>query len=223
MNVVVICLDTLRADLIHHLGAAHMRTPTLDAMARDGVWFDHAYAEALPTIPARRSLFTGIRGFPWRWTIDATGSSPAAPAMPGWHAVPPHQLTLAERLVRAGYATGFFADTYHMFKPTMNFTRGFMAWEFVRGQEADPYRLGTVAQLPLDQFTRRTGEPPWLLCQWLWNVQDRRSEEDFTFAQCIRKAIRFVDDSRELHPFFLWIDSFEAHEPWHPPLEYADA
>ena len=56
MNVIVICLDTLRADVIHHLGAAHLRTPTLDAMARDGVWFDHGYAESLPAIPARRSL-----------------------------------------------------------------------------------------------------------------------------------------------------------------------
>ena len=59
MNVIVICLDTLRADVIHHLGAAHLRTPTLDAMARDGVWFDHAFAEALPTIPARRFLVKG--------------------------------------------------------------------------------------------------------------------------------------------------------------------
>jgi arylsulfatase A-like enzyme len=187
------------------------------------VWFDHAFAEALPTVPARRSLFTGLRGFPWRWMVDATGSSPAAPAMPGWHAVPPHQFTLAERLVRAGYVTGFFADTYHLFKPTMNFTRGFMSWEFVRGQEADPYRLGTMDELPLAQFTKRTADPSWLLCQWLWNVKDRRAEEDFTFAQCVRKAMRFLDDTRELHPFFLWIDSFEAHEPWHPPLAYADA
>ena len=65
MNCIVICLDTFRADCIRHLGAhASMQTPTLDAMARDGVWFENAFAEALPTVPARRSLFTGIRGFP---------------------------------------------------------------------------------------------------------------------------------------------------------------
>jgi arylsulfatase A-like enzyme len=222
MNVVVICLDTLRADVIRHLGAAHMRTPSLDNLAREGVWFDHAFAEALPTVPARRSLFTGMRGFPWRWTIDTTGSSPGAPAMPGWHGVPPHQLTLAERLVRAGYATGFMADTYHMFKPTMNFTRGFMSWQFARGQEADPYRLGTREEIDFGKYTRHP-EPPFVLRQWLWNVKDRRREEDFTFAQCIQNAMRFVDDTREMHPFFLWIDTFEVHEPWHPPLAYADA
>ncbi|MGH2350658.1 MAG: sulfatase [Chloroflexota bacterium] len=223
MNVIVICLDTLRADVIHHLGATHLRTPTLDALARDGVWFDHAFAEALPTVPARRSLFTGLRGFPWRWVIDTTGSSPGAPQLPGWHAIPPHQVTLAERLVRAGYVTGLMADTYHLFKPTMNFTRGFMSWQFARGQEADPYRVGTRADLPLARFTRRLQDPPFVLTQWLWNVQDRRREEDFTFAQCIHNAMQFIDDSRELHPFFLWIDSFEVHEPWHPPLAYADA
>ena len=149
MNCIVICLDTFRADCIRHLGAhENMQTPTLDAMARDGVWFENAFAEALPTVPARRSLFTGIRGFPWRWTINTTGSSPGAPGMPGWHGVPPHQQTLAERLSRAGYATGLVADTYHLFKPTMNFTRGFMNWEFFRGQEADPYRLGNRGGTP---------------------------------------------------------------------------
>jgi arylsulfatase A-like enzyme len=223
MNVVVICLDTLRADVIRHLGASHMRTPALDNLAREGVWFDHAFAEALPTIPARRSLFTGIRGFPWRWVMDTTGSQPGAPQLPGWHAIPPHQPTLAERLVRAGYATGLMADTYHLFKPTMNFTRGFMSWQFARGQEADPYRLGTPGELELSKYTRRLDPPPWVLCQWLWNVKDRRREEDFTFAQCVRNAIRFLDDTRELRPFFLWIDTFEVHDPWHPPREYADA
>ena len=224
MNCIVICLDTFRADCIRHLGAhASMQTPTLDAMARDGVWFENAFAEALPTVPARRSLFTGIRGFPWRWTIDTTGSSPGAPGMPGWHGVPPHQQTLAERLSRAGYATGLVADTYHLFKPTMNFTRGFMNWEFFRGQEADPYRLGTEAELQAERYTHDPGNVPFGLRQWLWNVKDRKTEEDFTFAKCMRRAIQFIDDSRDQHPFFLWVDSFEAHEPWHPPFSYADA
>jgi len=34
--------------------------------------------------------------------------------------------------------------------------------------------------------------------------------------------MRFIDETREMRPFFLWIDSFEVHEPWHPPLSYAD-
>jgi arylsulfatase A-like enzyme len=220
MNIVVICLDTFRADLIQHLGARHMRTPNLDALARDGVWFDNAYAEALPTVPARRSMFTGVRGFPWRWTVDTTGLTPSGS---GWHAIPPHHRTLAERLVSAGVATGLVADTYHLFKPTMNFTRGFMSWHFLRGQEADPYRLGTLDELPLAKFTRHADSPSFVLCQWLWNVKGRKREEDFTFAQCVRQAMQFVDDTRDMRPFFLWIDSFETHEPWHPPLEYADA
>ncbi|MGI8913855.1 MAG: sulfatase [Chloroflexota bacterium] len=223
MNVVVICLDTFRADLIHHLGATAMQTPNLDALAREGVWFDHAFAEALPTIPARRSLFTGMRGFPWRWDIDTTGSAPGAPATAGWHAIPPHQLTLAERLCRAGHATGLMADIYHMFKPTMNFTRGFMSWRFARGQEADPYRLGSLAELHLERYTRKPGPPSLVLRQFLWNIKDRQREEDFTVAQCVQNAIQFVDDTSELRPFFLWLDTFESHEPWYPPLSYADA
>ncbi len=223
MNCIVICLDTFRADCIRYLGAQHMRTPNLDALARDGVWFDNAYAEALPTLPVRRSLFTGMRGFPWRWVRDTMGSSPNAVNIPGWHGVPPHQPTLAERLSRAGYVTGFVADTPHLFKPTMNFTRGFMNWEFFRGQEADPHRLGTPAELHADRYSHHPDDLPFWFRQWLWNIKDRRTEEDYTFPRCIRRAIQFMEESRELHPFFLWIDSFEAHEPWQPPSAYADA
>ena len=133
--------------------------------------------------------------------------------MPGWHGVPPHQQTLAERLSRAGYATGLVADTYHLFKPTMNFTRGFMNWEFFRGQEADPYRLGTEEELQADRYTHDPGNVPFGLRQWLWNVKDRKTEEDFTFAKCMRRAIQFIEDSRDQHPFFLWVDSFDPMSP----------
>ena len=51
-------------------------------------------------------------------------------------AEPYGKTTLAEHLLLNGVATGLVSDVYHMFKPTMNFTRGFMSYDYIRGQES---------------------------------------------------------------------------------------
>ena len=65
---------------------------------------------------------------------------------------------MAEILLGNGYATALIADTYHMFKPTMNFTRGMAAWEFIRGQETDNYRTGPLSAIDISKFTE-PGKP----------------------------------------------------------------
>jgi arylsulfatase A-like enzyme/thioredoxin-like negative regulator of GroEL len=58
-SVVIITIDTLRADHVGAYGFAGGRTPTLDALARDGVRFDKAWAPAPITLTSHASLFTG--------------------------------------------------------------------------------------------------------------------------------------------------------------------
>ena len=82
MNCVVICCDTFRADMINH---PVVQTPNLDRLAGEGVTFTNAFAEGLPTIQARRTMFTGIRSFPWRVEVGRRG---LLPAHPGWHGRP---------------------------------------------------------------------------------------------------------------------------------------
>lgn len=122
MNVIMICLDTFRADCLNARGLKpFMKTPNLDRLATEGVLFENAFGEAHPTIQFRRTLCTGMRGFPWRFQFDIRG---VWPHNDGWHKIPPEQTTLAELLLQNGYITGLSADTYHLFKPTFNFTRG---------------------------------------------------------------------------------------------------
>ena len=58
-NVVLITIDTLRADHVGAYGWTRARTPTLDALAREGVVFDRAYAAAPITLPSHASILTG--------------------------------------------------------------------------------------------------------------------------------------------------------------------
>src|SRR5262249_61864109 len=58
-NVVLITIDTLRADRVGAYGYARARTPRIDAIARRGVRFERAYAAAPITLTSHASLMTG--------------------------------------------------------------------------------------------------------------------------------------------------------------------
>jgi arylsulfatase A-like enzyme len=223
-NVIVICVDTFRADLGDGGGKlGFVRTPNVDRLRAESVAFTRCFGEGEPTIPVRRCLFTGVRSFPWRFETANEGLQPAGS---GWHPIPHEHDTLAERLHDAGWLTGFLADTYHMFKPTMNFTRGFVSWEFIRGQENDPWRSGPHARIDLAAHVPEGEASPALhptVAQYLLNALGRRGEEDWQAAQLFRTAARWVEENRRNAPFFLWIDSFSPHELWDPPRHYADA
>jgi len=222
MNVVVICLDTMRTDMVHTFGADSIRTPVLDNLAAESVVFTEAYGCAYPTIPVRRALFTGMDSFPWRFGYDTLGSSPSPR---GWHKIPPEHTPVAERLVEAGINTGFIADTYHMFKATMNFTRGFCSWDFVRGQEFDHWKTLPPGAVDPTQYTDASPDSPRMtgMLQYLWNQGERTKDDDFQAARVFLSAMDWVENNAAYGPFYLYIDSFDPHEPWDPPLHYADA
>ncbi|MBM3216479.1 hypothetical protein FJZ36_16395 [Candidatus Poribacteria bacterium] len=222
MNVIVICCDTLRADVVDHTWEDHVDTPNLDRLREQSAVFTSAWGEGEPTIPMRRGFFTGMRSYPWRFDISDRGS---VPNLFGWHSIPPEQTTCAEYLVPRGVMTGLVADVYHMFKPTMNFTRGFLSYDYVRGQESDAVRTGPLSainmrrHLPDDLATPR--QRPGM-AQYLLNVLDRKSEEDYFAPRVFRSAARWIDDNAGNQPFFLWVDSFSPHEHWDPPVHFAD-
>jgi arylsulfatase A-like enzyme len=58
-NVVLITIDTLRADRVGAFGHAEARTPVMDALARDGTRFERAYATAPITLTSHASLMSG--------------------------------------------------------------------------------------------------------------------------------------------------------------------
>ncbi len=91
-SVVLVVLDTVRADHCSAYGYAKPTTPRLERLAAEGLLFDHARAVAPWTLPSHASLFTGLlpsqHGCTWehRWLIDR------------------HE-TMAERLAKSGFET----------------------------------------------------------------------------------------------------------------------
>jgi arylsulfatase A-like enzyme len=225
MNVIGIVLDTFRSDIIgpdQKLG--FVETPRLDALEAESVVFRNAFGEGQPTLQCRRSFYTGRRSFPWVHNYDRRGHWHH---QPGWHKIPPEQDTIAEILLERGYRTGLVSDVYHMFKPTMNYWRGFLSYDFIRGQESDNWVSGPLdsvrEQAARHSLTPEPIVPNALLYQYLLNQRFRQGEEDYQCARVFRSAAQWLDDNAgEGSPFFLWVEAFDPHEPWDPRTEYAD-
>ena len=230
MNVILVIIDSLRtdhmgcyADLYERGGLA--LTPHLDRMAKESLRFTRAAPESLPTLPTRRAIHTGTRVWPfWQSNNQFKGDFAGAP---GWGPIGEDQDTLAELLSEAGYRTAFITDTYHQFKPSKNFHRGFHEWQWIRGQESDPWRTGP----PVSDATvfrhipkRLRGDRHFVLRhrQFLQNVQDWKTEEDTFPAQVFRAAADWLHRNQDARKFFLVVDSFDPHEPWNPPAVYRE-
>jgi arylsulfatase A-like enzyme/Tfp pilus assembly protein PilF len=97
-NILVITVDTLRADRLGCYGFAAAQTPNIDRLSREGVRVDHAVAPAPITMPSHTSIFTGLD--PPAHGVRDNGTFP----------VPQEIETLAERLHSAGYQTQAFVS-----------------------------------------------------------------------------------------------------------------
>src|SRR6476661_8233462 len=100
LNLVLVTLDTTRADRIGAYGARDVETPTFDSLAQSGVLFEQAVSVAPLTLPAHSSLFTGR--FPPEHGVRDNGG----------FFLGPEQVTLAEVLKARGYRTGAFVAAY---------------------------------------------------------------------------------------------------------------
>jgi arylsulfatase A-like enzyme/Tfp pilus assembly protein PilF len=100
LNLVVITLDTTRADYVGAYGSRDVETPALDRLAREGVLFEQAMTTAPLTLPAHASILTGR--FPPEHGVRDNGG----------FFLSPDQTTLAEMLVPQGFRTGGFVAAY---------------------------------------------------------------------------------------------------------------
>jgi arylsulfatase A-like enzyme/Tfp pilus assembly protein PilF len=99
-NVLLITLDTTRADALGCYGNLNVDTPALDRLARQGALFTKAYTSSPTTLPSHSSIHTGL--YPYHHGARANGSYHLAPEVP----------TLAEMLKEAGYRTAAFISSY---------------------------------------------------------------------------------------------------------------
>ena len=99
-NVLVVTLDTIRADRLGAYGGARGASPFIDSLAARGVVFDRCAAPTPLTLPSHTSLFTGT--YPIFHGVRDNGD----------YVVPEELTTMAELFADAGYRTGAFVGAY---------------------------------------------------------------------------------------------------------------
>jgi len=114
--VLLITVDTLRADRLGCYGARTVRTPAIDALASQGVRFENALAQVPITLPSHAVILTGTYPM-WNGVRDFTS--------PG---LPPSVGLLAEAFRRHGYDTAAFVSAF-VLDSSWGFSRGFQTYD----------------------------------------------------------------------------------------------
>ena len=218
-NVLVIVIDTLRAD--HALGNA-ARTPNIDALAREGISFTRTFPEAMPTVPARNSLLSGRRGFPFRGWYDRRGLI----QMPGWQPLADVSTTFTSTLRQAGYWTGYVTDNPFLgfSRPYEPFRRSFDLFVKRGGQIGGRSDGVTSAQLA-HWVHPATRDPKTIerVRHYIANADYAHDESRSFAASVFGSGVEALERSaRGRRPWALVVDTFEPHEPWTPPNRYLD-
>ena len=220
-NVVLVMIDTLRAD---HVGAygGRAHTPAIDALARDSLRFTHFYPEAMATVPARRSVMTGRRVFPFRnWHVYRGLMS-----SPGWAPIAHVRDTWSSALRRSGWWTAYVTDNpfigfsgfYGPFRSSFNRFVG------IGGQLGQTAPLSTVSREQLEQWLVPELRRPHIrkrVHRFLAAGGRYWEDESRSWAARVFSASAgILEQAARRQPFALVIDTFEPHEPWTPPRAY---
>ncbi|HUK54988.1 MAG TPA: sulfatase [Candidatus Binatia bacterium] len=113
-NVLVVVMDTVRADHLSSLGYARATTPNLDRLAAQGVLFENAFSTSSWTLPAHASLLTGR--YPFEHGAEVKAYDGRYP-------------TLAGAFESRGYRTGAFSANTYYFARQNGFDRGFLHFD----------------------------------------------------------------------------------------------
>ena len=208
-NILWFCTDQQRADTIHSLGNPHIRTPSIDRLAADGIAFNRAYCTSPICTPSRVSFLTGRYPRTTRARWNANTEFPA------------DEVLITRLLADSGYDCGLVGklhiagadkrveprvnDGYRVFLwshhpmpdwPESDYTKWLAekgeSWE--RHYHVPPESRHAYAGMPAE------------LHQTTW---------------CAEKCIQFISEPHD-GPWLMSVNVFDPHHPLDPPKEYLD-
>jgi arylsulfatase A-like enzyme len=183
-NVLLLVVDTVRADHLSCYGYHRPTSPNLDALAREGVLFENAIAPSSWTQPSHASLLTGQYTHEHHAEFD-----PLDKRYP----------TIGEALSRQGYRAGAFSGNLNYFTQAQGFGRGFLHFEDYYFNVLDMV-LRTAPGRVIDVYV--FDRFPKVRRFW----RKRAPEVNAEF-------FRWVDADRE-RPFFAFLNYFDVHSPY---------
>ena len=189
-NILVIVVDTLRADHLSGYGYGRATSPNVDRLAEKGVLFENTMATSSWTLPSHASLLTGL--YPFEHGAEEEPLDARSPV-------------IGEALMGRGYRTGAFSANYLFFSRPRGFGRGFIRFEDFFNSAADMAQR-TVYGRKFEIYVRRP-----------LGFEDLPSRK--LAADINRSVLRWIDRDGK-RPFFAFLNYFDVHDPYLPPEPY---
>jgi len=193
-NVILIVMDTVRADHLSAYGYERETSPFLEQLANEGVLFENAIAPSSNSLPSHASIFTGQyvneHGIDWS---NPMGYKKFVAAV------------LPEELEALGYRTGGFSANLYWVTRGYGFDRGFIHFEDYN-QTIESAVFSPFYGRLFERFVLRPlGSNGALTRRWADEIND--------------SVIAWLDKDLE-RPFFIFINYIDAHEPYVPPQPF---
>ena len=198
-NILLITMDTVRADHVSVYGYERDTTPALREFAREATVYERAVACAGFTLPTHASMFTGL--YP-SW--HGAGVSPAH--LYG-RPLPPHTRTLASVLRANGYWTAETVANFGYLGKASGLTQGFALTE-------------AKLAVHLSDSSR-----PFYLREGARKLLDLEGFDEYRLRapDINRHAFAVLEQARNRHsPFFVFLNYMDAHTPYRPPQPFRD-
>jgi arylsulfatase A-like enzyme len=194
LNVVLITIDTLRADRLEPYGSRRVRTPNIQRLAEEGILFEKAFCDTTWTTPSVASLLTGK--YPFDHGLQTY-----------LNRLSTRESTLAELFEEQGYRTGAIVGSFPLDR-RFGLAQGFDSYD----DEVDKgyLRPGSRSQGPKEEWFDGTREE-----MFRWYMGRLMTRTYRTDRQVAGRAIEWLDQHDD-DPFFLWVHFYGPHEKLKP-------
>ena len=190
-NIVLITMDTVRADHLSAYGYGRETTPNLARLAERGVLFENAISASSWTLPSLAAIYTGL-------LPHQSGANAFRPLNPGWK-------TIEDILGHQGYATAGFNANYYYGQSGWGLGR-----EFGRYDDDRTTLLYNLSRT----LAGRAAVQPFYQNGIRYDAFYRRNAADLN-----AEIFRWLRQ-RRARPFYVCINYFDAHSPYVPPPPY---
>lgn len=208
--VVLIVLDTVRADHLKHYGYARDTMPRLERFGVEGVWVERSITNHPSSLETHASIFTGLYP-PHHGAHGDFGDISRGRGYPRLRDDVP---TLAGILAQAGYWTVGVSGNSGPLAPQFGLGRGFHVYRALPDEfkRASPWRA-LLERAP--GFESLCDRLPLAVGEFCERPTERRA------ASITDEAIAAVEAAGD-KPFFLFLNYIDAHEPYDPPGDLRD-
>ena len=207
-NILVIVVDTLRADHLSSYGYARRTSPNIDRLASEGVVFEHAISASSWTYPSHVSLVTGRPQFE-----HGRGKLALAPLFAPNKNIFAGYPTIGEVLQQHGYRTGAFSANRSFFVHNLGFSPGFIHFDDYFNSVPDMFARTLVGKELLRLYGKWLNKH--LTAEWLpygTNNGFRKRADEVN-----KEVLNWIDKTGPAHPFFAFLNYYDVHDPYGHP------